>query len=50
MVKIFESTIKCWICDNTFVKSDVEVRDQSHIFGKYSGAAHRDCNINVSLN
>ena len=38
----FESSLKCWICDNTFFEGDVKVRDHCHITGKYSGAAHRD--------
>ena len=25
------------------------MRDHCHIFGKYRGSAHRDCNINVKL-
>ena len=48
--EIFESSTKCWICNNAFVKEDVKVRDHCHITGKYSSAAHRDRNINVSLN
>ena len=46
----FESSTKFWIWDNTFVEGDVEVRDHCHVTGKYRGAAHRDCNINVGLN
>ena len=29
--KSFESSTKCWICDNNFVKGDVTVRDHCHI-------------------
>ena len=32
------------------VESDVKVRDHCHICGNIRSAAHRDCNINVSLN
>ena len=47
--KNFESSTKCWIWDNAFVKGDVKVRDWNGT-GIYRGAAHRYCNINVSLN
>ena len=46
----FENSTKCWICDNTYADSDVKVRDNCHIIGKYRGSSHRDCNINVKLN
>ena len=39
---------KCGNCDNNFV--DVKVRGHFHINEKYSGAAHRYRNVNVSLN
>ena len=41
----FINSTKCWICDNTYVKDDVKVRDHCHITGKYRGSAHKDCNI-----
>ena len=46
----FESSTKCWICDNNFLKGDVKVRDYCYVTGKYKAAAHTDCNITVSLN
>ena len=46
----FESSTKCWIYDDTFVESNGKVRDHFHVIGKYRGAEHRYCNINVSLN
>ena len=46
----FESSTKCWICDNLYVEGDVKVKDQCHIIGKYRGSAHRDFNIKVELN
>lgn len=48
--EIFESSTKCWIYNNSLVKSDVKVKDIWYITGKYRGAGHRDCNIKVSLN
>ena len=47
--KNFESSTKFWIWDNTFVEGDVKVRADCHVTRKYREAAHRDCNINVSL-
>ena len=46
----FKNSTKCWICDNDYVGNDVKVRDYCHITGKYTGSAHRDCNINLKLN
>ena len=41
--------MKCQICDNVYINSDVEVRDHCYITGKYRDSVHRDCNINVNL-
>ena len=46
----FESSIKCWICDNGYADGNVKVRDHCHITGKFRGSAHRDYNIKVKLN
>ena len=46
----FENSIKCWICDNDYIDTDVKLRDHCHITGKYGGSSHKDCNINVKLN
>ena len=43
----FTNTSKCCICDNDYVD---KVRDRSHVSGKCRGSAHRDCNINLTLN
>ena len=45
-----ENSPKCWICDDTYVDGDVEVRYHHHITGKYKGSAYRDCNINIRIN
>ena len=46
----FKNSTKCWICGNDCIDSDVKIRDHCHVIGKYSGSAHRDCNINIRLN
>ena len=44
-----KNSTKCWICDNNCVDNDVKVRDRCHMTGKYSGSAHRYCNINPKI-
>ena len=43
----FELTYICWICDKLIDNTDNKVRDHCHITGKYRGAAHYSCNINL---
>ena len=44
----FEKTNICWIC-NKLSDNDNKVRDHCHITGKYRGAAHWNCNINMKI-
>ena len=46
----FENSTKCWIFDNDYGENDVKVIDHCNITGNYRGSAHRDCNMNVTLN
>ena len=46
----FEQSNICWICSKLFEISDVKVRDHCHIGGKYRGAAHWSCNVNLKIN
>ena len=39
----------CWICGKLFEISNEKVRDHCHISGKYRGAAHWSCNINLKI-
>ena len=39
----------CWICDKLFNVRDDKVRDHCHITGKYRGASHWSCNINIKM-
>ena len=41
----FQLSNSCWICDKLFDVGD----DHFHITGKYRGAAHWSCNINLKL-
>ena len=45
----FQLSNSCWICDKLFDVGDDKVRDHCHITGKYRGAAHWSCNINLKL-
>ena len=43
----FQSSYICWICEKLL--EDEEVRDHCHIAGRFRGAAHWSCNINLQL-
>ena len=45
----FQSSNKCWTCDELFNVGDNNVRDHCHMTGKYRGSAHWSCNINLKL-
>ena len=34
----FQSSTKCWICDNDYVDNDVKVRNHCQITKKYRGS------------
>ena len=44
----FEQSNICWIC-NKLIDVDEKVRDHCHISGKYRGAAHWNCSINLKI-
>ena len=45
----FQLANSCWICDKLFDVGDDKVRDHCHITGKYRGASHWSCNINLKM-
>ena len=45
----FELTNIFWVCSKLIENSDNKVRDHCHISGKYRGAAHWSCNINLKI-
>ena len=45
----FERSGVYWVCGKLFNINDTKVRDHCHITGKYRGAAHWSCNINLKI-
>ena len=45
----FQSSNICWICKKLIDNNDEKVRDHCHITGRFRGAAHWSCNINLQL-
>ena len=45
----FQPSNTCWICKKLIDNADEKVREHYHITGKFTGAAHWSCNINLQL-
>ena len=45
----FQSSKPCWICEKLIDNDDEKIRDHCHVTGKFRGAAHWSCNINLQL-
>ena len=45
----FQSSNICWICEKLIDDDDEKVRNHCHVTGKFKGAAHWSCNINLQL-
>ena len=46
---LFQQSYSCWICEKLIDDDDEKVRDHCNVTGKFRGAAHWSCNINVQL-
>ena len=46
---LFQESNNCWICEKRIDNDDEKVRDHCHVTGKFRGAAHWSCNINLQL-
>ena len=46
---LFQQSNSCWICKKLIDNGAEKVRDHCHVTGKFTGAAHWDCNINFQL-
>ena len=46
---LFQKSNNCWVCKK-FINNDEEnVRGHCHVAGKFRGAAHEGCNLNLRL-
>ena len=45
----FQSSNICWICEKLVDDDDEKVRDHRHVAGKFEGAVHWSCNVNLQL-
>ena len=43
----FQQSNSCWISKKLIDHDDEKVRDHCHVTGKFRGAAHCNCNINL---
>ena len=46
---LFQQVNSCWIREKLIDNGDEKVRYRFHVTGKFRGAAHRSCNINLQL-
>ena len=47
--QMFQSSNKCWICDDLFDAGDNKLWDLCHVTGKHRGSVHWNCNVNLKL-
>ena len=49
---LFQKSNDCWICkksNNNNNNNEEKVRDHCHVTGKFRGATHQNCNVNLQL-
>ena len=46
---LFQQSNSCWICKKLIDNDEEKVRDHCHVTGKFRGAVHGSCNINLQL-
>ena len=46
---LFQQSNSCWICEKRIYNDDKKFRDHCHVTGKFRGAAHWSCNMNLQL-
>ena len=47
--KEFQTNNICWICEKVIDDGNEKFRDYCHVTGKFRGAAHWSCNLNLQL-
>ena len=45
---LFQKSNSCWICKKLIDSDEEKVRDHCHVTGKFRGAAHKSCNLNLN--
>ena len=46
---LFQKSNSCWICKEFINNDEKKVRDHYHVTGKFRGAAHQNCHVNLQL-
>ena len=46
---LFQKSNNCWICKSFISNDEDKVRDHCQVTGKFRGAAHKSCNLNLQL-
>ena len=46
---LFQKSNNCWICKEFINNDEEKVRDHCHVTGKFRGATHQNCNVNLKL-
>ena len=46
---LFQQSNSCWICEKLIDQDNEKVINHCHVTGKFRGAAHWSCNINLQL-
>ena len=46
---LFQKSNICWICKKFIDNDEEKVRDHCHVTGKFRGAAHESCHLNLKL-
>ena len=46
---LLQKSNSCWICKKLIDNDEEKVRDHFHVTGKFRGAAHESCNLNLKL-
>ena len=46
---LFQKSNNCWICKKFINNDEEKVRDHCQVTGKFRGAAHESCNLNLKL-
>ena len=46
---LFQKSSSCWTCKKFINNDEEKVRDHCHVTGKFRGAAHESCSLNLKL-